>query len=133
MIKRNELAYGNWVLSMSQYVHITDIGTYGIYFDYDGSYNEELDESYERIQPIPITEELLLKIGFKKEKFCDYMMNIGKYSIRINTYSNTIGRDWTVHIDNGDCDTILSADIQYVHQLQNAVYFAIGKEIEIKL
>ena len=139
MIARNELAYGNWVRVMGIYVHITDIGTWGVYFDYDGSYNEELNESFENIQPIPITEELLLEIGFKKEQDetfsgdYDYTMCIGECFIRINIYSNTINRDWNIHIDNNVHDTILSADIQYVHQLQNAVYFATDKEINIKL
>jgi hypothetical protein len=77
-------------------------------------------------EPIPITEEFLLNNGFKLDEKIHIMTNELFYSIKIDDFkidvqngSNTLGRDWWVHIDNTDCCTVASADIQYVHQLQN--------------
>lgn len=82
--------------------------------------------SYARVNevnPIPITEELLLKIGLKRENvICSekyFFKNIPNYTIVVKSHSNTIGRDWSVHIDNDDADSVADVDIQYLHQLQN--------------
>lgn len=84
------------------------------------------NQSYARIHdiaPIPITEELLVKIGLKRENaICSdkyFFKNIPNHTIVVKNYSNTIGRDWSVHIDNDDADSVADVDIQYLHQLQN--------------
>lgn len=83
-------------------------------------------ECFERVSPITITEKFLERNGFvldddiegfTEEKF--YLLKLDKFTITIHEGSNTIGRDWWIHIDNGDGCTIASADVQYVHQLQN--------------
>lgn len=77
-------------------------------------------------EPIPITEEFLLNNGFKLDEKIHIMANelfyateIDDFKIDVQNGSNTLGRDWWVHIDNADCCTVASADVQYVHQLQN--------------
>ena len=93
----------------------------------------------DEISPIPISEEFLEKNGFildndieviTEEKF--YLLKLDKFTITIHEGSNTIGRDWWIHIDNKDCCTIASADVQYVHQLQNLLNIA-NVEIDIIL
>lgn len=87
-----------------------------------GIFTVGLDE----ISPFPISEEFLEKNGFvldddiegiTEEKF--YLLKLDKFTITIHEGSNTMGRDWWIHIDNEDCCTIASADIQYVHHFQN--------------
>ena len=86
--------------------------------------------------PIKITEDLLLQLGFgkideiAKEEFYMYLPN--GFRIDINKYSNTLGRDYGIHIDNLSCDSVLSGDIQYLHQLQNYIYDATGEELDVK-
>ena len=82
--------------------------------------------SYARVNevnPIPITEELLVRNGLKRENvICSekyFFKNIPNYTIVVKSHSNTIGRDWSVHIDNDDADSVADVDIQYLHQLQN--------------
>lgn len=93
----------------------------------------------DEISPVPITEEFLEKNGFvlddeveeiTEEKF--YILNLDKFTITIHEGSNTIGRDWWVHVDNEDCCTIASADVQYVHQMQNLFNIA-NVETDIRL
>ena len=86
--------------------------------------------------PIKITEDLLLQLGFQKEVdeisrkgFYMYMPN--GFRVDINKYSNTLGRDYGIHIDNLCSDSVLSGDIQYLHQLQNYIYDATKQELDI--
>ena len=109
------------------------MGIDSIYAIYDECVYNYPKDYYE---PITITEEILLKLGFKAEiediinrKF--YILRLKGYCIDINEWSNTIGRDYGIHIDNLSCDSILGADIQYVHQLQNYIFDATGEELDV--
>jgi hypothetical protein len=103
---------------------------------WDANYDRDasFDDSY--YFPIPINEELLLSLGFKKEvddiiKREYYRLRLNGFCIDINRYSNTLGRDYGLHIDNDCCDSVLSGDIQYLHQLQNYIYDATKQELDI--
>ena len=90
-------------------------------------------EYYSRI---PISEDILLALGFKKEveEIINreyYRLRLNGFCIDINKYSNTIGRDYGIHIDNLCCDSVLSGDIQYLHQLQNYIYDSTKQELDI--
>lgn len=94
------------------------------------------------LSPITITEELLLKNGFNKklliegnEKYDDWVefeKDFGKFFLSIRHCSNSIERDWSIHVDNDHHCSIGGMDIEYVHQLQNVIKIA-GYEIEIKV
>lgn len=77
------------------------------------------------INPIPITEEWLTKQGFEREYdcICDYtyyIREIDGYFVEIKIGCSNMGDEYVnCHIDNCDRCTVASADIQYVHQLQN--------------
>ena len=79
----------------------------------------------DEIEPIPITEEWLAKQGFKHEfdELCEfnyYIREIDGYFVDIQLECANMGEGYvTCHIDNCDRCTVASADIQYVHQLQN--------------
>lgn len=96
------------------------------------------------LDPIPITEELLLKNGFNKELLIEgneryddwvsYKKQIDGYFLDIRHCSNSIERDWYVHIDNDVHCSVGSMDIEYVHQLQNFCTLCGFKfEIELKI
>ena len=86
------------------------------------------------LDPIEINEELLLKNGFKKslliegkESFDDWIeftKCVENHYLSIRHCSNSIERDWFLHIDNENHSTIGGMDIEYVHQLQNACTIA---------
>lgn len=134
MIDINELRIGNLVKSFRKNILVEGIGKKGINYSFmDEEYEYEEDELY----PIPITEELLLKLGFIKEEETishdfEFKKWIDGYPITVSDLSNTKDRDYYVHIDNRLYETILGADIQYLHQLQNAIYFAIRHELDVK-
>lgn len=87
--------------------------------DFNGS---SLYGSVEDLQPIPLTEELLVKCGMNE---CDdacvvrYSYRNGKFKMNIN------------NIENG-CQ-ICSIEVKYLHQLQNIYFDLTGKELEVNL
>lgn len=104
-MKASELRISNWV-------HLCDgIDTYEIQVQYDTFSKVKFNPSYWK--PIPLTEEWLLKFGFKP-----------------------LGKDWQkngIIIHTRKRGFVLRKSvpiIEYVHQLQNLVYALTGKELE---
>lgn len=87
---------------------------------------------YSEISPIPITEEILKKCGFKE------MFGRGRDSYEINLYNyhrievvmdeNII--DAHIHYGGWNCHL---RTIKYLHELQNIVSVITSKELEIQL
>jgi len=120
MIQANELRIGNWVLNKrykSGYkMQIESIGEFGLNVEvgYDGL-NPIIDDDcgFNECEPIPLTEEWLLKFGFEIHED-GYI-----------TCSN--GYQWILHLDNEFEFEALKIIVLYVHQLQN-LYFALTNE-----
>lgn len=108
------------------------------YNDEEKLYYVELDNGFQcninGITPIPITEELLLKIGFERNNdMPPYILDLDK-GRRVYMFKNTYG--WIlqyVRYGVGYDETVSKNIVMFVHQLQNAYYLATGKELEIKL
>lgn len=95
----------------------------------------------EDLEPIPITEELLLKLGFKKDTYplaqrdyepiefiYSYSLDICDYTISIITCSKD--EKCFMQIDNtGEAKCYIA--IKYLHQLQNAIYLTTGNELNV--
>ena len=110
-MKANELRIGNYyygdVLFPSEYNVI--IANDLVELDSD-----PLDDYY---QPLPLTEEWLLKFGFYKSD------NYGNDEYRLDGYSYFRGSFYI-----SDCDECgESVEINFVHELQN-LYFALTKQ-----
>lgn len=74
-------------------------------------------------EPIPLTEEWLLKFGFKNiESNSFYLPRFSDYDIVLNENNAFLYRE----------DMALNADIKYVHQLQNLYYALTGEELELQ-
>jgi hypothetical protein len=126
---KKEIIFVDSILSLDNEI------LYSTWHDEKHSY---VDISY--LLPIRITEDLLLQLGFSSEHCFPFNQNNEKefyiympngFRLDINSYSNTLGRDYYIHIDNLCCDSILSGDIQYLNQLQNYIYDATKQELEI--
>jgi hypothetical protein len=123
-MKANELMVGNFILSPSgkiTKVFLVSEELFMVDRTSDPSQGKTLDDW----NPIPITEEWLTKQGFKHEfdELCEfnyYIREIDGYFVDIQLECANMGEGYvTCHIDNCDRCTVASADIQYVHQLQN--------------
>lgn len=146
-MKVNELCVGCYVMYNNNIFQVTDISR--AWPSVDKRYNNKptatifnggiLTVGLDEIIPVEINEEFLKWNGFEldekmyedfEEKY--YELKLEKFTITIHEDSNTIGRDWWVHIDNDFCCTIASADVQYVHQFQNLLNI-LDIEFEVKL
>ena len=125
MIQANELRIGNLV-NFGDSTLIVDIN---VLKDLD-VYNQH------KIEPIPLTEEWLVKLGFEKRKdktpkialdiVC--VWNKKQFFFFYESKNNLIAIDFL----NSDYFGTKTTEIQYVHQLQNLYFALTGEELTIK-
>lgn len=76
---------------------------------------------------IPVTVDMLKRIGFEAHKgicpktFYRYWDKEYRYKLDVDPDFCNSDRKFSIHIDNGDCETIGSGEFDYVHELQNLV------------
>jgi hypothetical protein len=130
MIQVNELRIGNYYMFADYdsivYRAVKEIkyNQFGLQSDYDGV-------NFEICRPIPITEEWLIKLGFKKDNSeDDYIIEHPKDIVKYVLTENVLGIGlWILGVDQFyDKDyKYFSWDIKFVHQLQN-LYFALTQK-----
>jgi len=86
----------------------------------------EATNPYEYIQPIPLTEEWLVKFGYNKRSTYKKRINDKLYYTDKKTGINII------YIGRGYKFTSGRGLIKYVHQLQNLYFALTGEELTIK-
>ena len=118
-MKANELRIGN----LFQYQ--TSKG-----YDYDvftTKYIQDLidDPQDDFFEPIPLTEDWLVKMGFDKKKIGRNQFNM------LFNWTNNID---IIQYDDGSFyfDNSIMVKIEYVHQLQNLYFALTGEELTIK-
>ena len=126
-MKAEELRIGNW---FSEDFHVDESKqTYAQITAEDilDLYDDPLDDFY---QPIPITEEWLLRFGFY------YQSSDKNYVVKSKQENNNsikkIDGDWCYNNDYSDAACYFVTDIKYVHQLQNMYYVLNEEELTIK-
>ena len=83
----------------------------------------KVDTKDEDFRAIPITEELLEKLGFKQNKF-DKVFEVENCQIEIYFFDNDI--KCTVCVDS-----VINKNIKHVHQLQNLYFALTGSELTV--
>lgn len=130
MIDVKDLMCGNWIYLSDpedrentrdihyidevcrDYIRVEDFGDF-------------FDDIY--IEPIPVTVDMLKRIGFEAHKgicpktFYRYWDKEYRYKLDVDPDFCNSDRKFSIHIDNGDCETIGSGEFTYVHELQNLV------------
>ena len=135
-MKANELMVGNIVRYDGMTVYIGQVNKTKI----EGLIDKndlliDIRFRVELLEPISITEELLLKNGFtKKECYCQrhYWREIDGYYIEAQFGACAVGRKCYVTIQEPYGDMVASVDLNHLHQLQNLCNIA-GVEMEWKV
>lgn len=143
-MKTNELRIGNWVYVPSfKYYNDEEDG-----FGKVKSINQDSIDvypfkklRYDKIEPIELTEEVLLKIGFKKDKY-DWW---GYFPDRENKISILMTDNYTIieyanlfHCPEDVTEVNYGSTLEfprriYLHQLQNVYYCLTNEELEVEL
>ena len=139
-MKPQELRIGNLVYYTGKVVRVEQITKHKIGYH---TKPNETRMNYARlcdIKPIPITEELLLKIGFKKDRndYLNYRDYNDELSIRFSP-NYTFIEYANLHFNPEDVtETNYSSSFEFpntlhLHTLQDIWHFLTGKELEIKI
>ena len=147
MIKVKDLMIGDWVLAEGRPLQVTNISILGgdiirvmnPFMSYDIAYASNIvalskgAKDINKIEPIPLSEEILHKIGFKNDVLAEKSIiaeGASNFSVilisedsritinNIDEYLNSFNK-WNVHIDTEDMRTLCIAEITYVHELQH--------------
>lgn len=86
----------------------------------------------EEIEPIEVTDELLVEIGFDTDiSLIEFYKPINNCLVGIKKdMSNSVGRDWYCRIDNNRAETIGGFDFKYLHELQNGIRLVTKKDLD---
>ena len=133
-MKTNELRIGNYVkrtlptdMAYAKVLEITHNGL--LVQDKDGY----VGCSMNFIEPIELTEEVLVKIGFVKENEINRMYN---NRCVVSYYIGNFYKELVIEVrrENGFYkNNMVHYDIKYLHELQNAYYCLTGQELEVEL
>lgn len=136
-MKTNELRIGNYVNIEGDVVKVKEIYEKSIHYA-NGEYESYATEDF--IQPIELTEEVLLKIGFKKNKY-DWLKY---FPDRENEISILMTENYTIieyvnlfHCPEDVTEVNYGSTLEfprriYLHQLQNAYYLLTNEELEVE-
>ncbi len=115
-MKAEELRIGNWVNLYDDYnSQVTGLTNTKKVWCVDDPTDKECAWSTDKIKPIPLTEEWLLKFGFE---FDGMFYQFNKHQIRL------IGEEVPYWIDSS-----YITNIKHVHQLQNLYFALTNKEL----
>jgi hypothetical protein len=130
MIKIEELRIGNLVSSIGIIYKVTLIDIHGNIRGVEGSTSFNLDKT---TNPIPLTEEWLLKFGFQQtdpKKFIGGLYTRKKTDGFYGFYINKETMSYCTFDYEGTIEDIIK--IEYVHQLQNLYFALTGEELNYK-
>lgn len=125
MVDVNDLMLGNWVNDtvLGKVIVLNNL-PYGI--------------DLSNIEPIPVTVDMLKRIGFEEyedslleRSFYRYWDKDYKYKLDVYPDFCNSDRIFSIHIDNEYCETIGSGEFTYVHELQNLVRVITGQNLPI--
>jgi hypothetical protein len=139
-MKANELRIGNLIKGTAN-AKVTPPTVYAVYTETFS----DIDSGLGIFEPIPLTEEWLLKFGFKSiNDSCGYRIEISKndskFWLTVFLSHDTDGSEvWGCnHADltelepNESFCSSIPVNIDYVHQLQNLYFALTGEELGIK-
>ena len=122
-MKANELRVNVWVYDTQdkKTIQITDLNAWRI------------AEDYNYFEPIPLTEEWLVRFGFEKSDKYGYFLSPHKESFSDSCFTRLCFflEEMDFIVNSNDYDG-WNVHCEYVHQLQNIYVALTGEELELK-
>lgn len=120
---KQSLRIGNWMSVSGKYGQIAELLVNVFSFKHGYAF-----ESYDYIQPIPLTEQILLKCRFEKSPLpnWDYFKRVSALNLNARKGGDNI------YFELGDI-YLGDSNLKYLHQLQNIYYSLTGKELTVNI
>lgn len=133
MIDVHDLRIGNWVYDgeRTQFpMFVQTIGEDYVYLDFEGNEGDLWESTPEELQGIPLTDELLGKIGFYRNEIWWRKQEEG-YAVDVS-----VGLAY-VQVEKWDGDRVHSRctchGVRFVHELQNLFWNTIKQQLKVNL
>lgn len=129
-IKAGDIMLNNWFHVNGYPMYVDSIFRDTVYLEFEGNEGDVWEENIKDLKPIPLTDDILVKAGFRKHKMSGYDAHF-IYSLFIG--GETIG---ITAIYNADFSIMLhgvARVVKYLHRLQNIIKIITGNELEINL
>lgn len=134
MIATSDLRLGNWVYDgdRTQFrMYVQTIGEDYVYLNFDGNEGDVWECKPEELQGIPITEELLKKMGFSFNGYGIWYKTQQGRHVSINISREFVAIE--VYKDNICYSRCTCHEVKYLHQLQNLFYEISRTEFKVKI
>lgn len=134
MIQANELRIGNYISdiwSPNGFFKVTQLKKFS------AVYGKDFTALYDNLNPIPLTEEILLKAGGKRFDEDKIILMLNDPSTHLVLMK--VGTHWFPQIEqtgefaSEGVNVVFLNFIDYLHQLQNLFFALTGEEIKIEL
>lgn len=133
-LSAHDLRIGNWVYDgkHTKYpMQVVAIGKDWAHLDFPGNEGGVWEADINDLQPIKLTEAFLKKIGVTLRGYHGNGKHFCSADLRIEVFKTS--DSLAVQLGDGIFATVFGKCLNYVHELQNAYYIAIGKELEVIL
>jgi hypothetical protein len=126
-MKANELRIGNFLKYDDEIIQVSNLCKNYVEF-----YDKEdllIGDTPKYFQPIELTEELLVKIGFEGEMY-EFCLHTDDFNITVNLIENRVDISY---YGNCEAELCIKYNVKYLHELQNLCYCITGQELNIEL
>ena len=121
-MKSSELRLGNMFNEQYSGQLLKVIGLSGAVITFDGNFKGKW-----QAEPIPLTEEWLLKFGFSKRDD-NYELLVDELNLEVSLIDFI--ENWSVYL-SGPFGMVNTKKINYLHQLQNLYFALTGTELNV--
>ncbi len=126
-MKAQELRIGNWVYEIEDAIQVEVVDISNLYYN-------DFNDGTIIYTPIPLTEEWLVKFGFEKGTYNNYVKVVVEDKNRFFTQHHSLDWDdddkcWYYSDDESNASCHRVRDVTCVHSLQNLYFALIGKEL----
>ena len=133
MISTKDLMLGNWVYDGDKTkfpMYVQTIGDDYVYLNFEGNEGDVFESTPEDLQGIPLTQEVLTKIGFIECGPTLYQYQQGDIDVAVH-----LGLRCTIErrLSGILLTSFTSESPRYLHQLQNAFRLTTKQELKIQL
>lgn len=123
-MKATELRIGNYIKNNGKIVEVDYLTPTSIGYENGKFSTSTFNSEVMHYEPIPLTEEWLLKLGFEKITGCNVIENC----YCKNGYSVSFDKCGSISFWVSDDKTII---IEFIHTLQNLYFTLTGEELTI--